>query len=142
MKKIYQKFQAFNKKNSFEIFEMQLESLKKLLSTLPEIVEIIVKPLSLQKPRSLAENAYYWSVVLSMIAEHTGYEKEEVHEILKNIFLRKEYNIGVDVVFAPVSTASLTTIEMEEYLDRIRRFAASELDLYIPEPNEIETDIN
>jgi hypothetical protein len=35
------------------------------------------------------------------------------------------------------STTSLNTVEMEEYVENIRRFAISELGCYIPEPNEI-----
>ena len=36
--------------------------------------------------RSLKENRYYWGVVLSMIAEHTGMEIEEAHEFCKLTF--------------------------------------------------------
>jgi hypothetical protein len=36
----------------------------------------------------------------------------------------------------PRSTATLSTLEMEDYLARVREFASMELGCYIPEPNE------
>lgn len=36
------------------------------------------------------------------------------------------------------STTDLTTIEMEEYLSKIRTWASMTLSCYIPEPNEVD----
>jgi len=36
-----------------------------------------------QKKRSSFQNRYYWGVIVAMLADHTGYTKEEMHEILK-----------------------------------------------------------
>ena len=40
--------------------------------------------------RSLAFNRYYWSVVIPYIAMETGYTKEEMHDVLRRMFLSYE----------------------------------------------------
>ena len=40
--------------------------------------------------RSARFNAYYWGVVIKMIADHTGHSTEEVHEAYK-----KKYNLDL-----------------------------------------------
>ena len=93
--------------------------------------------------RSVAQNAYYWGVVVHLISEHTGYTPDEVHEFLKMKFLpkklavqnkngeiRDEYVIGG-------TTTTLNKIQFGEYLLNIQMWAASELDIQIPDPNEV-----
>lgn len=79
--------------------------------------------------RSSSQNAYYNSVVLSIISDYTGYFNKELHKILKDKFLSYD-----------TSTKNLNTIEFEKYLTKIRIWASSFLNLYIPLPNE--TKIN
>lgn len=84
------------------------------------------------KPRSLQENAYYWGVVIELLCGHTGYTPEEMHDCLKAKFLPHgvdEY--GLEHV---KSTTKLSTVEFETYMEDIRRWASSELDVYIPDP--------
>jgi hypothetical protein len=91
-----------------------------------------------RRTRSLAENRYYWGIILTYIADETGYSKEEAHQIFGRMFLRydKQMPDGTTEAFVR-STTSLNTMEMEEYLEKIRIFALSELGTYIPLPNEI-----
>jgi len=91
-----------------------------------------------RKTRSLAENRYYWGIILTYIADETGYSKEEAHQIFGRMFLRydKQMPDGTTEAFVR-STTSLNTMELEEYLEKIRIFALSELGTYIPLPNEI-----
>ena len=85
--------------------------------------------------RSRKQNNYYWGVVVMMISEHTGFETEETHEVLKRKFLRyiKEYK-GKRYWFTR-STVDLKTDEFVEYIDKIRRFASQELGVVIPDPD-------
>ena len=96
-------------------------------------VEIIVR--KQKTKRSDNQNSYYWGVVLDILSRHTGYESDEMHEILKFKFLRKRISDDVEYV---QSTTKLNTAEMEEYLEKIRRFAAMDLFCVIPLPNECE----
>ena len=97
-------------------------------------VQIIVRKPT--KIRSVNQNRYYWGVILDLLSRETGYEPEEIHEFLKNMFLFKHMSIiGEDVGYAK-STTDLTTVEMEEYLSKCREWGATFLNVSIPEPNE------
>lgn len=72
-----------------------------------------------------------------MIADFTGHDTEEVHEYCKMKFLpRHSVTIANEECQVSKSTTRLTTDEIEEYLNRVRVFAANELSLTIPLPNE------
>jgi hypothetical protein len=92
------------------------------------------------KTRSNPQNRYYWGVVLTMIAAETGHTTEEVHEYMKAMFLPRCFirlGKGKKEQQITKSTATLSTFDMEEYLEKVRAFAAAELQLTIPLPNEI-----
>lgn len=84
-----------------------------------------------RKNRSLNQNAYYW-LILTMVGEELGYLPQEVHEAFKNMFLT-EYTGKIPKVR---STSSLSTVDMEDYLQKIRVFALTELNINLPLPNE------
>lgn len=88
--------------------------------------------------RSNRQNKYYWGVIIKMISDYTGFFPDEVHEILKGKFLSYEKVIthtGQEVTLS-MSTAELDKYDFEQYLEKCRIFAAGELDLIIPLPNE------
>jgi hypothetical protein len=86
-----------------------------------------------RKHRSTNQNAYMWGVVYAIISEHTGYTPDEAHDAMRWQFLRAHRDGLPDTV---KSTARLSTVEMEQYLESIRRWAAADLSVYIPLPNE------
>lgn len=93
------------------------------------------------KQRSNPQNSYYWSVVIGLISEHTGFTPEETHEILKHKFLRITLWIpkkdGVkEMSVITKTTTKLTTKAFEEYLSQIRIWASQDLGCFIPSPNE------
>jgi len=96
------------------------------------------------KSRSLQQLRYYWGVVVELIAKETGYEKDEMHEILKAKYLVKkvilETTRGLEEVDIILSTTSLDTVDMETYLSRVRQFASIKLGVYVPLPNEVENE--
>jgi hypothetical protein len=96
-------------------------------------VEVVIR--KYKSKRSNEQNKYYFGVVLDILSKHTGYEPDEMHEILKFKFLRKRISNDVEYV---QSTTKLNTAEMEAYLDKVRRWAAIELLCNIPLPNECE----
>jgi len=93
------------------------------------------------KIRSLPENKYYWGVVIEILSQETGYTKEDMHEVLRRMFLKEISHIKgksdkiIEVEFSR-STASLKVWEFEEYLENIRTWASSDLGVIIPSPNE------
>jgi hypothetical protein len=97
-------------------------------------VEVVIR--KERKDRSLRQNSYYWGIAIQMIADHTGYEPDEVHEALKLKFLGRhdrEYNL-----WKVTSTTKLSAEEFAAYLNRIVRWAAEFLKVYIPDPSQAE----
>lgn len=113
---------------------------KKLRSELKHLfagkqIEILIH--RKKKHRSVQQNRYYWLIV-SMLSEHTGFTKEECHEILKQRFLKTEKvheDTGAIYEYTK-STTELTTSEYEDYLESVRRFAAEDFSIELPLPNE------
>ena len=97
-------------------------------------------------PRSNPENRYYWGVIVSILSDELGYSTWEMHEILKAKFLRHiafvKTKDGVEEVEISGSTAHLSTSEFEKYLENIRIWASSDLEISIPLPNEGETNVS
>jgi hypothetical protein len=58
-----------------------------------------------------------------------------MHEALKFKFLQDKTDTNLPTV---KSTASLSTVEFEVYLDNVRQWAATDLSCSIPLPNEVE----
>lgn len=91
--------------------------------------------------RSDQQNKWYWSQVVGLVAKHTGYTADEIHEIYKAKFLPKHLAFadgngelkGEFVIGG--STAKLNTSEFADYCERIREWAADELGVVIPDPD-------
>lgn len=91
--------------------------------------------------RSLQANRYYWGVVVELLAEHTGYTPDEIHEVLKAKFLPKKLAVtdangeiqGEFVIGG--STTKLNTLEFGEFIEAIRQWAAESLGVVIPDPD-------
>lgn len=96
------------------------------------IVEVL-KPA--KKLRSNNQNSYYWGVVISLIAEEIGISVDEAHDLMKIQFLKKRIS---EKLWTVRSTASLNTLEFEDYLANVKRFASMELNIIIPDPNNLE----
>ncbi|MBX4215588.1 hypothetical protein KW797_01420 [Candidatus Parcubacteria bacterium] len=89
------------------------------------------------KARSNSQNRYMWGVVYEILASETGHTQEEVHEYMKATFLPREFiTLGDKEQQLVKSTTTLSTFDMEVYLEKIRVFAATELGIRIPLPRE------
>jgi len=115
------------------IFERPVEVALRLQSLNGEQVQVTIE--KRRKNRSNNENNYMWGVVIPILAEHFGYDNEEMHEALKWLFLRKHKDGRPDTCR---STTELSTVEFEEYMSKIRMWASSEWEVNIPEPNEVD----
>ncbi len=99
-------------------------------------VQVIVRKQKDQ--RSLNQNNYYFGVVVEILSEHLGYFREEMHEILKAMFLSVRILVKEEPVTYSKSTVTLDTAEFEKYLSNIRIWASRDLGCYVPTPNESE----
>lgn len=89
-----------------------------------------------RRQRSNQQNKYYWSVVVEMVAEHCGYEPEEAHEALAWHLLAIPPEDGK--LPRRQRTPKLDTAEFGDYVERVKRFAAEEWGLYIPDAQRVE----
>lgn len=98
-------------------------------------IEVIVRIRRSQ--RSQRQQGWYFGCIIPMLAEHCGYTKDEMHELMAMKFLRIE---DCPVTGSPrrKRTPKTNTAEFAEYCDQIRIFAASELGLVIPDPEQVE----
>jgi len=103
----------------------------------------ILVTISLKKQkRSIEQNGYLWGVVYAMLADEMGLTKDEVHQMMAIMFLKiKEIEVCGVMYAITKSTTKLKTDGMEEYLEKIRRFASMELHILIPLPNETIEEI-
>jgi hypothetical protein len=86
-------------------------------------VQLVLK--EKQDIRSEELNRYYWGVVVAMLAEEIGESPEDMHEALKAHFKIK-------------STAALKTKEFLEFLEQVKRWAATFHGVNIPDPGEVD----
>jgi hypothetical protein len=103
-----------------------------------------------EKKRTLRQNKYLWGVVYKTIVDNDpGFfccdavdslrktarlsAAEVVHEFCKARFLPSADLPGLQITVAP-STAKLPRKEFQDYVESIRRWAADELQVFVPDP--------
>lgn len=113
-----------------------------------EIMVVRIEPE--EKKRSVQQNKYLWGVVYKTIVDNDpGFfccdavdslrktarlsAAEVVHEFCKARFLPSADLPGLQITVAP-STAKLPRKEFQEYVEAIRRWAADELQVFVPDP--------
>lgn len=91
--------------------------------------------------RSKQQLKYLFGVVYKMIATETGNSIDDIHNALKHMFLLDTIKLGNKELICTKSlsdSGGLTTVEMSDYIENVRAFAASELGLNIPNPGDSE----
>lgn len=124
-----------------KLFITNRDMFEKYLRTLSGPIDVTIK--RHRKSRSLRQNAYYWGVVVPLIANELGYTHDEMHEIIKAKFfkVREKEVVTSGGVFVTIpehagSTTDKSTGEFEEKMDEIRQWASMDLGVVIPLPNE------
>lgn len=100
----------------------------------PETYEVQIRPH--KKKRSNPQNNLYWQW-LGLLAKETGHTSEQLHEVFKRELLPRDYITlaGVEKEVAKTTT-KLSTAEFTDYLEQIAAFAATELGVYLPYPDD------
>lgn len=97
-----------------------------------------------RKKRSNKQNRYYWGVIVPMFQQGIFdcfgeiWDITTTHEHLKSTFNREEKvnKKTAEVVQLLKSTSENSTIEMEEYHEKIREWMRENMDIICPLPNE------
>lgn len=87
--------------------------------------------------RSYLQNNYYWAI-LNIISKDTGHTPQELHAYFSSMYLKVfKLNklINKEEQFT-ISTKKLNTKLFSEYIEKVRNFSISELDIYVPTPEE------
>jgi hypothetical protein len=95
-------------------------------------VEVTVR--KYHRRRTDQQNRYYFGVVIPILADHTGYTSDEMHDALKAKFLGVQEKGLLHIK----SSALLSRLEFKEYVDKIIQWAARDLTIYIPPPENVE----
>ncbi len=119
---------------SFENRSDRAKLIRHLDSLRGKGVEITVRRVRSQ--RSLQANRYYFGVVVALLAEEFGYDKQEMHEVLAMNFLRIE-DCPITGVPRRKHTPACDTVEFAEYVDACIRLGA-EHGVIIPTPDAVE----
>lgn len=105
--------------------------------------EVLIRIERLRATRSQRQNAWYWGCIVQLLAEHTGYTPDEMHEVLKAKFIPKRFAVADgngeirDELVIGGSSAKLNTVEFGEYCEAIRQWAAESLSVVIPDPEDV-----
>jgi hypothetical protein len=98
-------------------------------------LDVVLQPH--RRTRTNPQNRYYWGVVVKLLAEHCGYEPDEMHEALKARFLgANDPQFGLLKIG---STRKLTTVEFGVFLEQCQQLGA-EMGVYIPNPNDVDLE--
>jgi hypothetical protein len=98
-----------------------------------------------KKQRSLNQNAFYHGIVLNEVKDgliNMGFERhmldhETIHEMLKAKFLKKDVaNEEGQFITIIQSTASLSTVEFNDFIAEIQQWAAEFLGVVINDPGQ------
>ena len=129
---------VYNGKLSDQARQMIMQALRSMEG---KQIEIVVK--EKKKKRSLSQNAFYWGCVIPAITNMfrdygNNVDNEQVHEFLKSEVGKMNQTIMLpdgEVKEICGSSAALKTMEFENYLTKVRAWAA-EWGVIIPMPNE------
>ena len=95
------------------------------------------------KRRTLSQNSlmFMWiDRVVAHVHEHTGHDKDEIHEWFKCKFAPvRIVDIGGEAKEYR-STKNYTTAEMTDYMNKIYAWATTELGLFLPVPEDLGRD--
>jgi hypothetical protein len=89
------------------------------------------------KHRSTQQNRWWWSCI-TILSNHLGYSKDQMHEICKYKFLKRELvDEKTGEVFEYLkSTTDLTTTEFSVLIESLIQWSAETFNCVLPYPNE------
>jgi hypothetical protein len=101
------------------------------LSRIP-VDEVMELTLRAYKPtRSERQNKRYW-LLIQKIAEHTGHDAADIHELMKFKHLgTEEKELGGEKITTVKSSAKLRVNEFKDYSDRVEAWAVSTLGVWL-----------
>ena len=97
--------------------------------------EYTVKIVRKTQPRTISQNSLMWMWYKCM-EDATGQRKEDFHDYYKTKFLSRQIAIEGRWVTVFGSTADLNTLQMTNYLEKVKADAAVEFGITLPLPED------
>lgn len=127
-----------------KLFEHEKEAIRRWCMTFKSGTHVDITIRKHKSKRTNDQNAYYWGVVIPILASHFGYDQEEMHEELKLLFnpikskIDPSRTIGGSTT--KMSTEDFYSDNENSYIERICRWAATEYGVYVPPPKKAENE--
>lgn len=130
------KLVVYGNKQNDRLIITEKNRLDDYISSLPEgaQIELIISPV--KDYRSLKLNRTYW-MYLTMIGDHLGYTKHEMHDYFKSKYLCDITVVNGEETITCISTSDLPTKEFCEYLESIFQFCSINFGFVLPDIQEI-----
>jgi len=103
------------------------------IRTLPEDKPWEVTIKRYVKPRSDNQHGYY-RVLLDLLSEHSGYEKDELHDMMRTKAGLWKTIEGIEIL---KSSKELSVIEMGELIETTLRSGAVDFEITLPPPKQV-----
>ncbi len=97
--------------------------------------EYVVKIVRKTKPRTISQNSLMWMWYKCM-EERTGQRKEDFHDYYKAMFLSRQVAVRGRWVTVVGSTTDLNTLQMTQFLEKVKADAATEFGIVLPLPED------
>lgn len=113
-------------------------------ATFPNGTKLDITARKHKSKRTNDQNAYYWGVVIPILADYFGHDNpESMHEDLKREFNPVQSKIDPEKTIGGTTT-KLSTVDFfsaeDSYVERICRWASMEYEIYIPPPKKVEPE--
>ena len=94
-----------------------------------------VKIENYSEKRTLNQNALMWMWMMC-IERETGTDKQDVHDYYCAKFLRRETEINGKLAIIIGGTSKLNTLQMTNFMDKVKADAATEFGITLPLPED------
>ncbi len=122
---------TLTKHNGAVTMEKSFDYLCSLLRNGVYTVKIVRKT----APRTISQNSLMW-MWFKCMEEATGQLKDDFHDYYKAKFLSRQVAVGGRWVTVVGSTTKLNTLQMTDYLEKIKADAATEFGITLPLPTD------
>lgn len=85
--------------------------------------------------RTVSQNALFW-MWMACIEQQTGTDKQDVHDYYCVRFLRRETMINDRSTVVIGGTSKLNTLQMTNFMDKVKADAATEFGIMLPLPED------
>ena len=113
------------------------QAISRYVSTFKNGTKVDITIKKHKNDRTSLQNRYYFGTVIKILGNHFGYDPEEMHSEMKEMFNPVPSKIDPSRMIGG-STKKMSTVEFfhgeDSYVERICRWAAMECGVYIPPP--------